>query len=238
MRFKRGVTLIELMITLVMTVLILGAASQATFVAINHGDKVKQSRSSRGKDAKFEERITTLLQSAYLSTLTTDTNSYFVYAEGSNSSGAGTSAVGLTFTGQASRISLRFVNATDDFETLNQQYGTLGGITEIAITQEPIGDASVTKGLFLRTQTPADGDLSQGGNQTNLDENISEISYEFYDGTGWVAAWDTQQDTVPRLPSAVRVTYKRTGDTDDHIFVARLPHSDITPENPYEGVSQ
>ncbi|MEI8281679.1 MAG: hypothetical protein WCG75_04675, partial [Armatimonadota bacterium] len=58
------------------------------------------------------------------------------------------------------------------------------------------------------------------------------ISYEFYNGTDWDVSWDTTSMATPRLPAAVRITYRRKNDSADHIFLVRLIHSDATSDNP------
>jgi hypothetical protein len=138
----------------------------------------------------------------------------------------------LVFTSLGERLPAEFVTSQDDFETLNQTYGPRGGLTEVSISQSAIGNAPVSTGLYLRKQTPADGDSSQGGFESSLDPDIDSISFEFYNGESWDLTWDSTAMDVPRLPAAVRVTYSRTSDSVERIFVVRLPLSDVTPDNP------
>jgi hypothetical protein len=65
-----------------------------------------------------------------------------------------------------------------------------------------------------------------------LDPDINSISYEFYNGADWDTSWDTQAINPPRLPAAVRITYRRVNDEVDRQFVVRLIHSDVTADNP------
>lgn len=62
-------------------------------------------------------------------------------------------------------------------------------------------------------------------------DQMSEILFEFWDGTQWITSWDTDSDGR-RLPAAVRVTYRVSSDTDEHSFVVRIPTSDVTADNP------
>ena len=244
---RRGVTLVEtLVVSVCMTVIII-ATSSAVYTAITHTNKVKASRVTYDRNALFEDHLRSVLQNAYLSEVTTDTNSYFYGGVDVSDSGGGQSgSLGnqgnqnqLTFTALSPHIPSELVNDTnDDSKTLNDTYGPMGGTTEYSLGQTPIGNAPVESGLFLRKQTPADGDPSQGGTQSVFDPDIQSISFEFYDGTDWVSTWDTTQITPPRLPAAVRITYRRKNDTTDRLFVVRLVHSDVTPDNPVTPVTQ
>ena len=129
-------------------------------------------------------------------------------------------------------VPLELLQSTDDFTTLNDTFGPQGGLTEYSFTQTPIGNATSDQGYFLRHQTPPDGDPTQGGYQAVFDPDIESVSYEFYDGTNWDPTWDTTTMQTPRLPAAVRITYRRKNDDKDHVFVIRLVHSDVTPDNP------
>jgi len=66
-----------------------------------------------------------------------------------------------------------------------------------------------------------------------LSPDVQSIGFEFYDGTQWVGSWDTTAAGQRRLPAAIRVSYKLTADPNTtHVFVVRLPLSDVTPNNP------
>ncbi|MEI7987326.1 MAG: hypothetical protein WCI55_17020, partial [Armatimonadota bacterium] len=138
----------------------------------------------------------------------------------------------LVFSGLSPRIPSELIESTDDFETLNQTFGPEGGMTEYSLSLTPVGNAPVDQALFIRHQTPSDGDPSQGGLESIIDPDIESISYEFYNGTGWDVSWDTTSMNPPRLPAAIRITYRRRNDEVDHYFVVRLIHSDVTVDNP------
>ena len=230
----RGLTLIELMVAIVITAIIAASAGQATFVAVRHNASARAYRLAATRDAQFEDKLRVLISSACLSTVTTDPASYYLGgdAAGDTDQNITTSGAGLVFTALGERLPAEYVTSQDDFETLNQTYGPKGGLTEISISQSAIGNAPVATGLSLRKQTPADGDSSQGGFESSLDPDIESISFEFYNGETWDLAWDSTSMDVPRLPAAVRVTYSRTSDSTERIFVVRLPLSDVTPDDP------
>jgi hypothetical protein len=120
-----------------------------------------------------------------------------------------------------------------DFPTLNQNIGPQGGTQEISFEMTPVGsppDANAT-GLFLRVQTPADDDPTQGGNESVFDADVSQITFQFFDGANWQPSWDTTTASR-RLPAAVWVDYQLTSDNSDHEFIVTLPNSDVTPTNP------
>lgn len=234
---KRGVTMIELLVVVVCMAIIIGASTGMALTAIQHTASVKASRTVFNRNAVFEDRLRSILENAYLSPTATDTNSYFQGGPdvvGSDQGGEVDPNL-LAFTALSPRVPSEVLDSNSDFQTLNQTYGPEGGVTEYALSLTPIGaDAAAENGLFLRKQTPADGDPSQGGYQSVLDPDIDSVSWEFYDGTEWIESWDTQQSNTPRLPAAVRVTYRRKNDETDHVFVVRLIHSDVTPDNPVQ----
>lgn len=230
----RGLTLVELMVALVITTIIAISAAQTTYVAVRHGASAKEFRVAATRDARFEDKLRALISSACLATLNTETASYYIGgdAAGNTDSNLTTSGAALVFTALGDRLPAEYVTSQDDFETLNQTYGPRGGLSEIAITQSATGNSPVSTGIFLRKQTPADGDETQGGYESSLDSDISSISFEFYNGETWDLSWDTSSMDTPRLPAAVRVTYSRTSDGQERTFVVRLPLSDVTPDNP------
>jgi hypothetical protein len=138
----------------------------------------------------------------------------------------------LTFTSVGSRVPEQFIESTDDWETNNQNFGPQGGVAEICLTTTPEDDPANHTGLFVRTQRPADNDPTQGGYEQVLNPDVSAIGFEFYDGANWDPVWDTRTMTQRRLPAAVRVTYRFTKDTEDHVFVVNVPYSDVTAANP------
>ena len=235
MRLKQGLTLIELLVVVFSMSIILGAVSSVVLTSFRHTDRVKASRETSDRDARFEDRLRQLLQSAYLSTNQADTSSFFLSgAESETTLGSNGTPGQLVFTALSDKVPSEMLNSTDDFETVNQTYGPHGAITEVSLSTSPVGEAPVQTGLFYRHQTPADGDSTQGGIETVFDSDIDTISFEFFDGTDWLTTWDTQSQATPRLPAAVRVTYTRSSDNSGRVMVVRLIHSDVTPDNPVE----
>lgn len=240
---RRGVTLLELLLTLGIVVLILGSVSHALAIGLNYQSKVTADRDVLNERAEFEEKVRDLISHAYLSPDATDANSYFVLGASSSqplSSGTSSSTTSptsstndLTFTVTGLRISSAVLDSTDDFETNNKRFGPVGGVTEIALETTAVGEQGQGRsGLFLRKQTPSDSDSTQGGYERVLNANLSEISYEFFDGTEWLTTWDTSTMTTKRLPASVRVTYRLTNDETDHVFYVTLLNSDVTINNP------
>jgi type II secretory pathway pseudopilin PulG len=231
---RRGVTLIEMLLVVVTMAVILGATAGATVTAVNHQQRATASRTVRTRDALFEDRLRNLISGAYLSTVTTETSSFFVGGTGSgdDSSSLQSSGPQLIFTTVGERIPSELLESTDDFETLNERFGPRGGMVEVAISQTPVGNAPTQQGLFIRKQVPADGDLTQGGMESVLDADIDTINFEFWDGLQWITEWDTQSSNTPRLPAAVRITYRRQNEDQDRFLIVRLRHSDVTPDNP------
>ena len=232
---KRGITMIELLVVVVCMAIIIGATSGMVLSAVQHTSSVKASREVYNRNAVFEDRLRSLLENAYLSSVATDTNSYFQGGPDVTQSDLGgeVDPTALTFTALSPRVPSEILDSNQDFETLNQTYGPEGGVSEYSLSLTSMGqDASTDNGLFIRRQTPADGDPSQGGYQSIFDADIDSATWEFFDGTEWIETWDTAASNTPRLPAAVRITYRRNGDDIDHVFVVRLINSDVTPDNP------
>jgi hypothetical protein len=125
-------------------------------------------------------------------------------------------------------------DVNQDFGQLNSDYGPQGGATEVSISQTPVGDpGQYANELYIRTQTPADADYTQGGTEQVFDDNIQTIQFEFYDGQQWDGSWDTTQSGQHYLPSAVRIHYWMKSDPNtEHVFVVRIPLSTLTPQTP------
>lgn len=247
---RRGLTLLELIVSLVMSVFIVAAATSAYSNAIafdKHNAAYLQTNETR---LNFEQKVRSLLVGAYVSPTTTDTTTYFL-GEASGDSTQSEVAGTLTFTTLSLGMNDNELTSDDDFETLNQTYGPQGGVAEVSLSLTPVGEDGQTKqGLFLRTQRPADGDPTQGGTERLFDTDVRSIQFQFYNGTGWDPTWgtsgvNTQSTTTAqnnvqtgqdgrRIPAAVQVTYTLASDADGvtHSFVVRLPNSDVTAENP------
>ena len=144
--------------------------------------------------------------------------------------GLGAGSTSLVFTGTES-IPPRVLGATSrDFATLNSQYGPVGSAVETALSMTPVGDAGGRTGLFLRTQCPADADLTQGGLEGLISDKLQDIRFQFYDGTQWASTWDSRSAPQKgKLPLEIQVAYLFTGDDQVHSFLVRLPLYDSTP---------
>ncbi|HWD37547.1 MAG TPA: prepilin-type N-terminal cleavage/methylation domain-containing protein [Fimbriimonas sp.] len=264
---RRGLTLLELLISLTVVVVVLATAMRALNSALRFNSTMRSDRDKVAERTHFEDTIIDLLHHAWVSSSTTDENSYFVGEApsanvvrpttggagagagattnnnttntGGVSIGSGTGAYStpnvMVFTATGLPLAPAYLASNDDFETQNQNFGPQGGPTEVEISQSPVGSSATGKtGLFLRTQVPADNDPTQGGSEQLITPNLSQIGFEFFDGAQWAQSWDSRLQTPApgRLPAAVRVTYRFTGDTYDHVFVVRIPASDVTYQDP------
>ena len=230
--FKSGFTLLELLIVLSMTVVISGAIFFAYSAAVSAQRLHEQSLTTHDQTATMERQITELIEDAQLSGSVSDTSSYFI---ASNDAGGGTVGVDrITFSTTAGAVPVQSIYSTDDFETQQTEYGPVGGMAEVSLGTNPVGSAGNHVGLFLRTQRPGDADATQGGEETDIDSDVTTMGFEFWDGTEWVSAWDTTTGTR-RLPQAVQVTYTLKGDTSNtpHMFVVPIFSSDVTALKPY-----
>lgn len=219
-----------------MMAVIMVAISQAYGVGLGAQDRLLQDRSNVLKIRTFEDQLTDLLRHARLSADANQTASFFVGSVGNGTDAQSTSGSGqadtIIFTVAGTRIPGPTMNSEDDFEQQNQTYGPQGGIAEIAISPQAIGEAADKSGLFIREQRPADGDPSQGGYESVMEPDVDTIQFQFFDGLDWQDTWDTRTMTTARLPASVRVTYRLNGEDTDRIFTVRLPASDVTPLNP------
>jgi len=247
---RRGITLVELLVASVMFALIAVSLSQVLYFVIRYEMDAPKAREAAESKIQFQDSLTQILQSAYLSSTATDNTTYLIgtsAGQNPNSGGAGgttqsninlnpgqtSDGIVLTINGQ--RVAQSYMNVTDtDLANLNQQYGAQGGVEEIAISMTPVADPGDKTGLYIREQRPADSDYTQGGYERVFSPDVHSIGFEFYDGTEWVGSWDTTAGASQRrLPAAIRVSYSMTDDPNTtHVFVVQLPLSDVTPNNP------
>lgn len=234
MRTRRGVTLLELMITIAIVAILTGAVTQAFIAGLNYETRANATRERFQARDRIENKIIELLQQAYIATDQTDTTTFFEATNSGETSSNGANADTLEFTIQGGRVPGQLLASTDDFETLNERYGAYGGTTEIGLSTSPVGDAADKTGLFIRQQHPSDSEPTQGGTESVLDPDITSIQFEFWDGTAWQPTWTTEVGAEKRLPAAVRVTYDRTENdvAVSHTIIVRLPLSDVTADNP------
>lgn len=238
-RTQAGTTLLELVISIAIIGLLTVAVTRAFVAGLSYETNAAASRERALVRDRIEDHLIDLFQHAYLGTNQAETSTYFIATQGGDTSGGGGNggnADTVTFTIQGQRPSGALVESTDDFETINENYGPQGGVAEIGLSTTPVGDAGSNEGLFERTQRPSDGEPTQGGTEKLLDGDIQTIEFEFWDGTTWTPTWSTQAGATKRLPAAVRVTYtlRNQSDNTNHIFVVRIPASDVTADNPAE----
>lgn len=207
------------------------ALARAFSVTIGYTSRAEESREREAARSRFEDRVRRLLENATVSADTTDTNTYFLAGED-----AAGEASRLTFTTAPLLIPGALTASEDDFETQNQRFGPHGGIEEVSLGVSAVGQTNQSGGAFLREQRPADGDPTQGGYESTLDPTVTDLKWEFFDGTTWQTEWNTA-DTGRRIPSAVRLTYQLDGEDQPRMMVVRLLKSDATPDNPATQVS-
>lgn len=234
-----GVTLIELLVVVAIVGTLTAALTRAYVVGIDYDARVRAGRAELAVQRTFEDRLRSLLEHAYVSADTSDATTFFIGSAGSPIGGdAGSTSDTLTFTTVGSTLPSVLLTTQDDFERLNERFGAQGGIAEVMLALEPVGQPVGPDGLFFREQRPSDGDPTQGGQESLLMEGVFEILFEFWDGLAWVPSWDTRLQPTRRLPAAVRVTYRMEEDQPERILTIRIPSSDITAENPLTEAAQ
>jgi len=173
------------------------------------------------KRLAIENSISKLISSAWISSDTTRVDTYLV---ASSSTGVTDSSDTLTFTTIGVSIPQSVIESKEASEDSNKDFGPYGGVSEVSLSTVPVGTPTDTKGLFVRRQTPADGDPTQGGYESRLSADVESISFEFFDGTEWVQVWDTRNGQAP-LPTGICVTYKLADETNSRTFYVRLVHA-------------
>ncbi len=227
---RRGLTLIELMVVLSITVILVVTVTFAYTEGIKFQARVPQQDAQLRSVTRFEDRLRRLFEGAYLTADETDQASYFMtLATGGDLANPDT----VVFTTLGVSVTNAYLMSTDEFETLNDRFGPQGGMAEVSISMIPVGEPPTesTTSLYLRVQRPPDGDPTQGGLERSLANNIESFTFEFFDGVEWVTEWSTLTQQR-RLPAAVRITYRITDEETDRVLTFRVPLSDVTPENP------
>lgn len=230
-RRRRGVTLLELLIVLVMTALLAAALAYAFTAELTLQRRQDAHRATIRRTDAVEQAITNLLQGARLSSMPSNPATYFLGIADSNAGRLGCDR--LTFTTTAPGVPMAALYSTDDFETQQQARGPIGGLAEVSLATTPVGEANGQTGLFERMQRPSDADPTQGGLERVLDPEIAEIGFLFWDGQQWVPTWDTTT-SARRLPQAVEVRYTLQGDPNSTVqmFVVPIPASDVSAQDP------
>lgn len=231
---QRGLTLLELMVTIGLSTFVMMALAWAFSVATRTSALVDEPVRSFEATVALEDQIRELISKAYISDTESDPNTYFVgRASGGGISAGNAGADELIFTMAGKRIKAAAIESQEsEFESRNEQFGPIGGVTEVGLSTVPIGSAGNRQGLFVREQSPADSNIEQGGYERVLDPRISSIAFEFYESQGqqWATEWDSQ--TQGSLPAAVRVTYSLNHEDDlTRSFVVRLETTSLPSEN-------
>jgi hypothetical protein len=214
-----------------MSVVIAGAISFAYADSLKLQERQEQRMQTHDRTAVMEHEITEAIEGAQLSSTTTDTTSYFQGTNDAGGSDLGCDRITVTTTYPGTPMESYY--STDDYTTQQTNVGPVGGLTEISIGTNPVGAAGSNSGLFERLQHPSDGDPTQGGNEMDLDPDVTSMGFQFWDGAEWDSEWDTTTGTR-RLPQDVQVSYRLKGDTDNtpHVFVVMVYSSDCNSQNP------
>lgn len=177
-----------------------------------------------------DARLSQLLGKAYLSKAIDDRLTYFL---SNPSDSENTTTDTITFTTIGVNPPGGFLRTANDqtFEELHEIYGPQGGVSEVSLSAVPVGESASGNGLFMRIQTPADGDPTQGGMESLLIEGATNIQFLFWDGTSWVNTWDTLAQSR-RLPAAVKLIYRMPEEEVDREQTFALMQSDITADDP------
>ena len=249
-RHQRGLTLLELLIVLAITIILTSAACYAMMAEVQFQRLHEQRRAQQDTIDATEREITRLIKGAKFTppaTGTTSTTTTVSATTTATSVGTTTYFQGLndgrqsltgcdrlTLTHPAPGDPQASMYSTDDFQTQHDARGPVGGVSEESIGLQPVGTPSNGQtGLFERSQTPSDTDPTQGGYEWLLDANVDEIGFQFWDGLEWQPTWDTTNGQT-QLPQAVQVTYTIKNETGSpqHMFVVTIPGSTINAQNP------
>lgn len=233
---RRGISLLELLVAIVMTAIVTIGAVNAYSIALSYHLRVLPEREEYFDRVDFERKLSSLLSRAYVDG--TDQTYFVIGVPGGGSTGTSNPDSGdsLTLTVRGMPIAGAVQSSTDDFETQHSEFGPQGGIAEVTISTTPYAQVEDQTGLFLREQRPSDGDPLQGGFESNWNPSVATMTFEVWDGIQWTATWDTTLDEEARLPAAIRVTYRLDDDPEDSSrqFIVRFPMSDVTSANPIE----
>lgn len=236
---RSGLTLIELLVALALMT-VLATALNYGFIAGLDMERVHARRQADTDQTEIlEQHLTRMLQSAVLNSDTTDTTTFFVASATYSGNDTDLGMDSLIFTTAAPDIPMAAQHSSDDFETQQRDRGPIGGVAEVAWETTPVGDPGNKSGIYERVQRPSDGDPTQGGMETVLTDEIDRIGFQFWNGTDWVDAWDTVNDTR-RLPAAVKINYtlKKNPNAGTRVLVVPIPASDVDSNNPVTTTSQ
>lgn len=225
---RRAFTLLELVVVMAMTMILIFTIGAAFKLALDFAERTPERLNRAGNAVQYRQTLESLFEGAYVSSSDDDALTYFVASSAGGQAANPDTVTFVTLTRPV--VGGALLEQDNDFETLNERYGPQGGPTEVALSTFPVGDAGNRQGLFLRMQTPADGDPTQGGRERLLVDGVVSATYEFWDGTQWLTSWDTRIGQR-RLPAAIRITLE-FDDGDPEVLTLRLPLSDVTALNP------
>ncbi|MCW5942978.1 MAG: prepilin-type N-terminal cleavage/methylation domain-containing protein [Fimbriimonadaceae bacterium] len=226
MRTRAGFSLIELLVVMVMVGILTVGLSRAFSAGVDFNLDIERGEQEETARLVFEDELRRLFQSAYLTPLQDDLASYFI--AGTALQGIGGAGGGVAFTALTENLPGSLVEAQGTFEEVNQTYGPQGGVREISLSTSSFGGVNGDQGLFLRVQTPADGDPTQGGVERTLNANVESISFEFFDGSNWTTEWDSREAALRTLPFLVRITYSLANENGrQRTLLVRPPLSDV-----------
>ena len=235
---EAGLTLIELLVAIGIGGIVVAASAVAFRAGVDHlyfSQRVLQTEQSK---SDWTSGLRQSLSCAAISSDANDTKSFFIASSDEASSDLG--ATRITFTSSYSYLPGGSLSAELTFDDVHDTYGPLGGLAEYSYGTVATGDAGNATGMFERIQRPVDADPLQGGFESLVSADVSEIGFQFWDGSEWLSEWDTRSGTR-RLPAAVKVQYRLTDESTDqlHQFVVIIPNSDVTASNPMtQGASQ
>lgn len=238
---RRGVTLLELLTALIIAGFLVVGLTSSFYAAVQYEIRAPQARNRNVDRYAFEDRVRSWLAAAYLSSDPNDQNSYFIGLTGEGlDNGGSQGAPGLTWTAIGERPSgAAMASVETDFEARNESFGAVGGLSEISISDTPVGESAPAdlSATFVREQKPADSDPDQGGYEKVLSDRATQITFEFYDGQEWLTEWDTRNGNRA-LPYAVRVRYVWDDDLEVPFqFVVSLNGDQINGANADSGAT-
>lgn len=218
---RRGFSLIELMISLLIVSVAMWAVVNAYAGAISFERHVSDATARERDIRQIEDELRRLLSGATIG----GTNGVFV-SPIPLTSGRSNRSSGLVCTTWSIAPPSRYLQDQDQqFADLNQRFGPQGGQTEVAISMDPVGNVPQQTGLYVRTQRPADSDLTQGGTQEILSDKVRDLRFEFYDGSDWQTTWDSRDANKGKMPTAIRVGYLYGDEKGYRMIIVRLPIS-------------
>lgn len=230
-RTNAALTLIEVLVAMGIGGIVVAASAVAFRAGVDHlyfSQRILQAEQSK---SDWTSGMRKAISCAFITADTNDTKSFFIASSDDASSDLG--ATRLTFTSAYASVPGGAFDSELTFDDVHETYGPLGGLAEVSYGTVPIGDAGTSTGVFERVQRPVDADPLQGGLESLMSADVSEIGFQFWDGAEWLTEWDTRNGSR-RIPAAVRVQYRLNSDPAEvlHSFVIVIPTSDVTAANP------